>query len=107
MEIETLEGASVGTAATAPTTEEKIVRLPQNAADLITLRRELQGEIADILERINRAQTQLAQKRNRLAKVDERIEEEKAAGTNFAEAAKKKIAEEEARIAAMKAEFGL
>ena len=106
MEIETLDGASVGTAA-ATSAEEKIVRLPQNAADLITLRRELQSEIADILERRNRADVQLAQKRNRLTKVDERIAEEKAAGTDFAQAAKKKIAEEEARIAAMKAEFGL
>lgn len=88
-------------------TSDKIFRLPQNAAELIPLKTELEDEIASIDERINRAQVQRANKVGRLQKVIERISEEKASGTDFTEAAKKLVADREAELAKLRAEFGL
>ena len=89
------------------TSTEKTFRLPQNSAELIPLRSELSEKIASIEERISRAQIQLADARGRLARVCAKIEEDKANGVDVTTAAKKLIADRQAEIDRMKAEFGL
>lgn len=97
------------------TAEPAIVRVPDNPIKLLELKDELEKDNAAITARISRANEQFATNTARLAKIDFRLGEFEAKGGGSMAAAaagfiaeeEKRIAENQARISAMRAKYGL
>ena len=94
---------------------EAIVRVPDNPVELLALKEELEGDLVKIGGRIDRAVEQKNKAEQRLAKVNFRLDDfQKNGGGDMAKAAasfiaseEERIVKEQARMAALRARFGL